>query len=159
MSHLQLAPGAASWWENSRRKYNGQRFNTIGQADDDPCSRAPRRKALEVPSIYASRFTRERAPHDPSMINPSVLLEGKDDPPMVPSPEPVWPGIWKKPSPLETFKLENRWNSTPLDIRRYPYLVQITVRGQLDLQNSEDPIVTTYLLPRRFFATKSAIMT
>ena len=144
---------------DGRRKCDGQRFNTIGRAKDDPCSRAPRRKALEVPSIYASRFTRERAPHDPSMINPSVLLEGKDDPPMVPFPEPVWPGTRKKPSPLEPFKLESQRNSCPPSrTHGTPTLCILLYEGN-SISDEEDLIVTSHRLPRRFFATKSAIMT
>ena len=150
---------------DGRRKCDGQRRKAIGRANDDPCSRAPRRKALEVPSIYASRFTRERVPPDPSMINPLVLLEGKDDPSYGPIPRPGMARYMDEALPPSK-RLNWRANGTLVPPPRGPmvplpcaYYCTRATRFFLFFWRKEDPIVTTYLLPRRFFATKSAIMT
>ena len=99
MSHLQLAPGAASWWEMAGESAMDNGLIRLVEPTMTPAPglRGERRWKSPVYTLPGLHESEHR--HDPSMINPSVLLEGKDDPPMVPFPEPVWPGIWKKPSP------------------------------------------------------------
>ena len=136
---------------DGRRTCDGQRQKAIGRANDDPCSRAPRRKALEVPSIYASRFTRERVPPDPSMINPLVLLEGKDDPSYGPIPRPGMARYMDEALPPSK-RLNWRANGTlvpPSRTHGTPTLCILLYEGN-SISDEKDPIVTSHQPPDDF---------
>ena len=145
---------------DGRRQCDGQRFNTIGRAKDDPCSRAPRRKALEVPSIYASRFTREREPQpDTSTIKPFWSSLKARTTRLWSHPQSRYGPVYGRSlPPLETFKLENQRYSPPLMTHGTPTLCILLYEGN-SISDEEEPIVTSHRPSRRFFATKSAIMT
>ena len=66
------------------------------------------------------------------MINPSVLLEGKDDPAYGPPNAGMARYMEEAFPPSKRLNWRTNGTLSPLDDPRNSYLVHITVRGQLD---------------------------